>query len=75
MSVTTPAPLPVLLDVRQVSALLGCSGRTIYRLADAGRMPAPVRLGTLVRWHRPVIENWLADGCPSCRTTRNGGGK
>ena len=54
-----------LLDVRGVAALLGCSPRHVYRLADAGNMPAPVRLGTLVRWQRQALEAWLAAGCPA----------
>jgi excisionase family DNA binding protein len=59
-----------LLDVKVVAELLDCSSRHVYRLSDAGRMPAPVRLGSLVRWSRPAIETWIADGCPP---TRNAG--
>jgi len=63
----TAAREPALLDVRQVAAMLGCSPRHIYRLADRGAMPRPVKLGGLVRWCRAAIEIWIADGCPSCR--------
>ena len=56
-----------LLDVQAVAALLSCSTRHVYRLADAGRMPEPVKLGALVRWNREVVERWLADDCPPCR--------
>jgi excisionase family DNA binding protein len=66
--VTATVPLPVeaaLLDVKAVAALLGCSTRHVYRLTDAGRMPAPVRLGALIRWRRAEIEEWIAAGCPS----------
>lgn len=58
--------LPAMLTVDQVAALLGCSARHVYRLADMGRMPRPVKLGALVRWPRAVIESWIAAGCPSC---------
>lgn len=55
-----------LLDVRGVAALLGeCSTRHIYRLADSGRMPRPIKLGNLVRWRRTELEAWIAAGCPS----------
>lgn len=55
-----------LLDVRAVAALLGgCSTRHVYRLADAGRMPRPVRLGSLVRWRRAEVLDWIAAGCPT----------
>jgi len=65
-----PAPL---LDVRAVAAILGCSARHIYRLADAGRMPSAVKIGALVRWRRSTgdpktgIEDWIAAGCPAVR--------
>jgi excisionase family DNA binding protein len=70
MSITTVPPDPpaaVLLDVRAVAALLNCSSRHIYRLADAGLMPGPMRLGALVRWSRTEIERWIAERCPSLR--------
>jgi excisionase family DNA binding protein len=67
--ITTPPPLAAkqLLDVRQVSEMLGCSPRHIFRLADAGKMPAPVRVGCLVRWSRTVIDSWIESGCPAVR--------
>jgi excisionase family DNA binding protein len=58
-----------LLDVRAVAALLHCSARHVYRLADAGRMPAPVRIGALVRWRRADLDRWLSDGCPATQRT------
>ena len=62
--------LAKLLDVRAVAKMLDCSVRHVYRLSDAGRMPAPVRLGTLVRWKATgsgSIGEWLDAGCPSVR--------
>jgi excisionase family DNA binding protein len=56
-----------LLDVQAVAAMLSCSTRHVYRLADAGRMPPPLKLGALCRWNRRAVETWLAEGCPSCR--------
>lgn len=64
---------PALLTVRQVAETLGCSPRHVYRLADAGRMPRPVRLGSLIRWRRQTgdpttgIEDWIDAGCPAVR--------
>tara|TARA_Y100000310_G_scaffold308193_1_gene351048 strand:- start:1791 stop:2048 length:258 start_codon:yes stop_codon:yes gene_type:complete len=52
---------------------LGCSSRHVRRLADAGRMPRPIKLGSLVRWPRSVIEQWIADGCPKPAQMRQGG--
>ncbi|MDA0917966.1 MAG: helix-turn-helix domain-containing protein [Planctomycetota bacterium] len=59
-------PDTALLSVDEVSTYLTCSTRHVRRLADAGAMPRPVKLGTLVRWRRVDIERWVADGCPRC---------
>jgi excisionase family DNA binding protein len=73
MSNTLTAPATAqLLDVQAVAALLDCSPRHVYRLADAGRMPAPVRLGALVRWRRQDLDAWLAAGCKPCRAAGRG---
>jgi excisionase family DNA binding protein len=61
-----------MLDVKNLAAILACSTRTVYRLADGGKMPPPVKLGSLVRWNRAVIEKWIGAGCPSCRETQKG---
>jgi len=56
-----------MIDVRKVADLLACSVRHVYRLADSGRMPAPIKLGSLVRWHQAELKVWLEMGCPSMR--------
>lgn len=61
-----------LLDVYALAELLGCSTRHCYRLADAGRMPPPVKLGALVRWNRSAIESWIDEGCPAVRKVKGG---
>lgn len=63
-----------LASVRAVAAMLGCSVRHVRRLADSGRMPAPVRLGALIRWRRADVEQWIAGGCPRVRTVSQRGG-
>ncbi len=65
-------PPAELLDVKDVAALLNCGERTVYRQADAGRIPRPVKLGSLVRWRREELLDWLTAGCPSCRTVKGG---
>ncbi len=59
-----------LIDVKGVASLLACSTRHVYRLADAGRMPPPVKLGSLVRWRLEGpggIREWLDSGCKTVR--------
>jgi len=59
-----------LLDVRTVADLLGCSTRHVYRLSDTGKMPAPVKLGFLVRWSASSICAWIDEGCPAVRNVK-----
>lgn len=62
---------PELLDVQAVAALLGgCSTRHVYRLADSGHMPRPIKLGALVRWRRAELMSWLEGGCQPFRPTK-----
>ena len=56
-----------LLSTRDVAQLLQRSVRQVYRLIDSGRMPQPVRIGSLVRWHPSTIEAWIKQGCPIVR--------
>jgi excisionase family DNA binding protein len=63
----TPAVPAALLDADETSDFCGWSRRTTYRLADAGRMPAPIRVGRMTRWRRAELEAWIARGCPDCR--------
>jgi excisionase family DNA binding protein len=72
-SLAAPEPSAAqLLDVRAVAALLDCSTRHVYRLADRGAMPPPIRLGALIRWRRQDLDAWLAGGCKPCRTPGRG---
>lgn len=54
-----------LIDVRAVAERLGCSTRHVYRMADGGLMPRPVRVGRrMIRWDETALEAWIAAGCP-----------
>jgi len=61
-----------MLDVHGVAGMLACSPQHVRRLADAGRMPYPKKLGALIRWSRAEIENWIANGCPAVRNITGG---
>ncbi len=56
---------PVLLTVKEVAEMLGLSERTVYRLADVGNMPRPVKIGAAVRWRRNELDQWIEEGCPA----------
>lgn len=63
----TPACEAILIAARDVARTLGVSERHVWRLRDAGVMPAPVKLGAAVRWRRDEVLQWVAAGCPSLR--------
>lgn len=53
----------VLISVKEVSSMLGMSERTVWRLANAGKMPAALRVGGARRWRRADILSWIDGGC------------
>lgn len=70
MKKTKATRKPLLLDVRQVAEILGCSARHVARLAHEGRMPRPVHVGALARWRVAEIESWIEHGCRKVRKGR-----
>jgi predicted DNA-binding transcriptional regulator AlpA len=57
------APSRQLIDASQLARMLGCSSRTVFRLADGGKIPWGIKLGGLRRWDVVEIEAFLAAGC------------
>lgn len=51
---------PDLLTVEEVAALLRCSTRTLYAQAKKGRIPGAIRVGSLWRFNRQALENWMS---------------
>ena len=56
---------PAMFGIRDVAKLLQCSDRHVTNMWKTDRMPPPVKLGTLVRWPRRTIEDWIEAGCPT----------
>ena len=54
-----------LLSYDQVAEWVGLSTRSVRRLVDEGRMPAPLRLGGTRRFRSTDIDRWIAAGCPA----------
>jgi excisionase family DNA binding protein len=59
-----PRDQRLLIDTREVAALLGVSVRHVATMTKAGRVPPPIRIGDTVRWSRERLTQWIADGCP-----------
>ncbi len=53
-----------LLSLKDMARMLCCSERHITRLRYSHRMPAPVKIGALVRWRRAKVLAWVEAGCP-----------
>jgi predicted DNA-binding transcriptional regulator AlpA len=62
-----------LIDAKETGRLLGCSWRTVLRLADRGAIPAGIKLGALRRWDFAVIESFIESGCVPPKRTGKGG--
>jgi excisionase family DNA binding protein len=63
---TVATPPSEMLTSKEVAAYLSCSVRTIWRLAEAGRL-TPIRLSRkFVRFHREELEK-LAEVAPVSR--------
>jgi hypothetical protein len=45
-----------------VAAVLSCSVRHVHRMAAAGQLPAPRRVGLLARWRVGTLRVWLRAG-------------
>jgi predicted DNA-binding transcriptional regulator AlpA len=61
---TDSAPSPLLVDVRDAAAMVGCARRTWLSWSASGRTPASVKLGALRRWSVEDLRAWVALGCP-----------
>ena len=59
-------PQSELIDIEYLATRLGCSTRHVRRLAAIGRIPRPIKLGTLLRWLKTDIDQWMTAGCPHC---------
>jgi predicted DNA-binding transcriptional regulator AlpA len=62
---TTHVNEPVLIDIRGVARLLGCSARHVEDLVREKKAPEPIRLGRLRKWRPESIIRWVEAGCPA----------
>lgn len=61
-----------MLSIADLAKRWDCSERHVRRMADAGRCPRPIKLGTLLKWPTAVIEEWESNGCPHIRNAAKG---
>lgn len=61
---------PELLDRHEAAALLGISTRLLEYRAAAGEVPGFCKpFGTLARWSKSALMDWIRRGCPDIRET------
>ncbi len=56
-----------LVDAKEAARLCSISESMLYKLNAAGKIPAPVRIGSLLRWKRRELLEWIEAGCPCIR--------
>jgi predicted DNA-binding transcriptional regulator AlpA len=75
---TNTRPMPpgrMMIPVEIVAAKYGCDSRSVFRWADAGKIPFGVKLGSLRRWDVTEIDAHIANGCKPVRiVSKKGGG-
>ncbi|QDT10197.1 hypothetical protein K239x_21520 [Planctomycetes bacterium K23_9] len=62
-----------MLDVPLLAKRWGVSEKSVRRMADAGRIPRPVKLLSMLRWPISQIEAWENSGCPNVRNAAKRG--
>lgn len=60
---------PLLLDEAQAAAVLSISSRKLWELAACGAIVF-VKIGTLKRYRRSDLEEWVEAGCPATAKAR-----
>ena len=62
---------PQLINAEALAALLAVSKRTLWRKRSAGELPAPIVIGTTIRWNAEEIEQWIYCGSPPLKEWKN----
>jgi excisionase family DNA binding protein len=70
MTIATAQTPRRLIDAKATGQKLGCSWRTVLRLADAGRIPRGYKIGALRRWDEAELDAFIAEGCKPPKSGR-----
>lgn len=55
---------PILFTTREAAAFCMISESNWYKLNRNGYVPKAVRIGTMYRWRKSDLMDWVAAGCP-----------
>lgn len=64
----------------ETAAILGCSRATVWAMVKAGKIPAPLKIGSMARWRIADIETMIdlasdARDAPALHVRRKGRGE
>lgn len=62
---TTTQTESMLVDAREAAAICSMSRAAWYKHLSAGKIPRPVKIGSLARWRKDELAAWIAAGCPA----------
>lgn len=60
-----------LVNANQLAEMLAISVRHVWRMKSSGKLPAPIKMGSCVRWKLQHINDWISMGCPSLEDFEN----
>ena len=61
---TESAAMSALITTAEAARISGFGERTFWRWSRSGVAPAPIKIGSAVRYRRAEIIEWIAAGCP-----------
>ena len=56
--------LSALISTGEAARISGVGERTFWRWSHCGIAPAPIKIGSAVRYRRDELNEWIAAGCP-----------
>jgi predicted DNA-binding transcriptional regulator AlpA len=65
MNKTSPTTEKLLLNAREVAALLGIGESSVWALHAGGKLPLPVKLNRRTLWSAEELRDFVRAGCPN----------
>ena len=47
------------VSAQEIAKVLACTPNHVHSLAERGFLPKPAKIGSLARWPKKVIDQWL----------------
>jgi predicted DNA-binding transcriptional regulator AlpA len=61
-----------MLTVGEVAAMLSIGVRSVWRKAQDGRLPPPIKMTGSTRWAKSTIHDWIADKASAAQKQSRG---